>query len=472
LAAHRTQSLLAGRYRLLERIAAGGTGEVWRAGDEVLGREVAVKMLRQEYAGHAETLARFEAEARHAGRLAHPGIVRVYDYGQDRQAGAPFLVMELVDGPSLATVLAGGPLPPPRVLEMIAQVAAGLAAAHAAGLVHRDIKPANLLLAPGGTVKITDFGIASAAGSAPITQSGMLACTPGYLAPERAQGFPAGPAGDLYSLGIVAWEALTGTPPFTGTPLEVALAHVNRDLPPLPASVPAGLAALVAAMTARNPAERPDSAAVVAQAGQLRAAWPAASMAQPHQGGETAQSSITMVLAGIPGHEGPSADGRRRAILGKPILSRHRPAVLLTLAGLAAAGGLAAIVAAATPGTASRPPVAAPRSAVPAASTVLVDAATLEGQPAATVLVKLRQAGLRPRVVRRPDGHQPPGTVIAVAPSGQVTVGATVTVTVAISPPGHTHHGDGHGNNGNNGGGGGGDGGGGDGGGGGGGDGH
>ena len=261
-----TWSLLAGRYRLGEQIAAGGTGEVWRAQDVVLGRAVAIKLLRPEYAGHAETLARFQAEARHAGQLTHSGIVQVYDYGQNDLAGVPFLVMELVDGPSLAAVLAGGALPPSRVLEVIEQVAAGLAAAHAVGLVHRDIKPANLLLAPGGVVKITDFGIASAAGSAPLTQAGMLACTPGYLAPERAAGSPAGPPSDLYSLGVVAWEALAGKPPFTGTALDVAIAHAHRALPPLPAAVPVGLAALIAGLTARDPAARPSAASAAAQA--------------------------------------------------------------------------------------------------------------------------------------------------------------------------------------------------------------
>jgi eukaryotic-like serine/threonine-protein kinase len=208
-------NMLAHRYRLQEQIGAGGVGQVWRAADEVLGREVAVKLLRPEYADHAETLLRFRTEARLAARLVHPGVVQVYDYGQ---AGVPFLVMELVNGPSLAGVLADGPLRPPWVLSMIGQVAAGLSAAHAAGLIHRDIKPANLLLAPDGLVKITDFGIASAAGSAPLT----------------------------------------------GTPVEIALAHVNRDLPPLPAEVPAQVAGLIGELTAKDPAARPASAAAVA----------------------------------------------------------------------------------------------------------------------------------------------------------------------------------------------------------------
>jgi eukaryotic-like serine/threonine-protein kinase len=445
LAVSGTWTLLASRYRLREQIAAGGTGEVWRADDAVLGRAVAVKLLRPEYAGHAETLARFQAEARHAGRLAHPGIVQVFDYGQDHQAGVPFLVMELIDGPSLAAVLAGGPQRPPWVLDMIGQVAAGLAAAHAVGLVHRDIKPANLLLAPGGIVKITDFGIASAAGSAPLTQAGMLACTPGYLAPERAAGSLAGPASDLYSLGIVAWEALIGRPPFTGTPLDIALAHAHRDLPPLPASVPAGLAALVAALTAGHPAARPSGAAVAAQAGQLRAALTAgAPLLSGQPAGQHARPAATLTLTGITAHDSPPLRQRLSGSSGWP-----GEAALLAAASLAAAIALAAVLAAATAGTARQQPAPAgpsAASAVPAARTVTIDNAALDGQPAAAVLAKLRQAGLRPRLVQLPDGRQQPGTVITIQPAGPVPAGATVTVTVAMPPPSRRHH---HGNGGN-----------------------
>src|SRR5712691_6550325 len=142
-------------------------GEVWRATDLVLARPVAVKLLRAEHAQHAETLTRFRAEARYAGSLSHPGIVQVYDYLEADASHPPFLVIELVEGPSLAGLLVGGPLEPASAMDLVAQAAAGLDAAHQAGLVHRDIKPANLLVSIGGQVKITDFGIAHAAGSAP-----------------------------------------------------------------------------------------------------------------------------------------------------------------------------------------------------------------------------------------------------------------------------------------------------------------
>ncbi len=263
--------VLADRYRLDDRIAAGGMGEVWRAFDLVLGRPVAVKLLRDEYAQHPETLERFRAEARHTAAVSHPGIAQMYDYGEPGPAQPPFLVMELVEGAPLTQLLARGPLDPARVMDMVAQAAAGLYAAHAAGLVHRDIKPGNLLVSPDGTVKITDFGIAYAAGSAPLTRTGALIGTPAYLAPERVAGASAGPASDLYSLGIVAYECLAGAQPFTGTPMEVALAHQYQSLPPLPPAVPLPAAALVAELTARDPAARPaDAGEVAARAARLR----------------------------------------------------------------------------------------------------------------------------------------------------------------------------------------------------------
>jgi eukaryotic-like serine/threonine-protein kinase len=275
MAVPQSDAVLAGRYRLDGKIAVGGMGEVWRGEDTVLARPVAIKLIRTEFAGDAETLTRFRAEARHSAALSHPGIAHVYDYGEDGPTGSPFIVMELVNGPSLTELLAGGPLPPGRVMDVVAQAATALAAAHAAGLVHRDIKPGNILIARGGTVKITDFGIAYAAGSAPLTRTGTLIGTPAYLAPERIAGSPGSPASDLYALGIVAYECLAGTLPYSGTPVQVTLEYSRRGLPPLPDSIPAPVAALVTELTARDPAARPASAAqVAAHARQLRDALP------------------------------------------------------------------------------------------------------------------------------------------------------------------------------------------------------
>jgi hypothetical protein len=285
----RASYVLADRYRLDDRIAAGGMGEVWRAVDLVLGRPVAVKLLREDYAQHPETLERFRAEARHTAAVSHPGIARMYDYGEPSLGQPPFLVMELVEGSPLTRLLERGPLEPARAMDIVAQAAAGLEAAHAAGLVHRDIKPGNLLVSPDGTVKITDFGIAYAAGSAPLTRTGALIGTPAYLAPERVSGSSAGPASDLYSLGIVAYECLSGAQPFTGTPMEVALSHQYQPLPPLPPGVPPPVAAFVAELTARDPAGRPaDAGDVAARAARLRDVLSAAAetQAEPWSAGQ------------------------------------------------------------------------------------------------------------------------------------------------------------------------------------------
>src|SRR5277367_2414498 len=189
--------VLGHRYELDERVGAGGFGEVWRARDLMLDRLVAVKVLHADYVHDEEALARFRAEARNAGSLAHENIARVYDYGEPHP---PYLVMELVDGPSLAQVLASGPIDPVRAMDIVAQAAAGLQASHEARLVHRDIKPGNLLLDSVGTVKITDFGISHAVGSVSVTSTGLVVGTPGYLAPERAAGARATALSDLYSL--------------------------------------------------------------------------------------------------------------------------------------------------------------------------------------------------------------------------------------------------------------------------------
>ena len=267
--------MFANRYRLEAPIAEGGVGEVWQGTDLALDRRVAVKLLRPEHARDDDGLARFRAEAHHAGSLSHPNIAHVYDFCESGPGAPGYLVMEFVDGLSLARVLDDGPLDPARTMDIVAQAARGLAAAHRAGLVHRDIKPGNLLVGTDGVVKLTDFGIAQAAGTAPVTRTGVLIGTPGYLAPERGAGLSATPAADLYSLGIVAHQCLTGQLPFRGAPLAVVIAHMEQPLPPLPPSVPPGVAALVAELTRKEPRDRPASAGDVAlRADYLRAAVP------------------------------------------------------------------------------------------------------------------------------------------------------------------------------------------------------
>ena len=474
--------LVAGRYRLDHRIAHGGMGEVWRALDTVLDRPVAVKLLRAEYAGHGETLARFRAEARHAAALSHPGIAQVYDYGETGQGHPPYLVMELVDGPSLTGVLTGGPLDAATTMDVIAQAAAALHAAHSAGLVHRDIKPGNLLVSPGGRVKITDFGIANAAGSAPITRAGTLIGTPAYLAPERLSGPSATPASDLYSLGIVAWECLTGTPPYAGLEIEVALAHRDLPLPPLPEGVPAEVAAMIAELAAKDPAARPASAREAAQrAGRLRDALGASALARnwpdTQPAGSSAAHAATLADAHLPTLTGGPLPDPRPPKRRLPDRTRPRRTVVLAVATAAAtvvlAGWLLPGMVGSAPArqhvdTIPSPPAATRTPAGPVAGMVAVSQSALIGQPVTAVRRQLRQLGLQVRVAWRPAGQQPPGTVLSVQPAGQVPVGSIIMLTAALQRPahhdGHNHgHGkDGGSGNGGNGNGGGGNGGGGD----------
>src|SRR5947209_8988563 len=195
------RAVVGDRYELDERIAVGGMGEVWRAHDRVLSRDVAVKVLKPEYAADPTFLTRFRNEAKHTAALSHPGIANVFDYGEvDNTA---YLVMELVHGQALSQVLAQeGPLAPDRALDIVGQAALALAAAHDAGVVHRDVKPGNLLIRPDGVVKVTDFGIARALDAAAVTQTGFVVGTAAYLSPEQAAGKPATPASDVYAPGL------------------------------------------------------------------------------------------------------------------------------------------------------------------------------------------------------------------------------------------------------------------------------
>src|SRR4051794_5719075 len=254
-------------------------GQVWRGRDTLLGRPVAVKVLRSEYTSDPTFLARFRAEAVHAAALSHPNIAAVYDYGEadDQGEHIAYLVMELVEGEALSTRLREeGPLSPEATLSVLRQAATALAEAHHAGLVHRDVKPGNILLCPDERVKITDFGIAWSAGSVPLTQAGQVVGTPQYLSPEVAVGEPPSPASDVYSLGLVGYECLTGEPAFDGdNPVCVALKQVQEEPEPLPADLPAGLRHLVDVAVAKDPAERPaDGDAFVAAIDRVQAGQP------------------------------------------------------------------------------------------------------------------------------------------------------------------------------------------------------
>jgi serine/threonine-protein kinase len=267
--------LIAGRYRLQDSIGQGAMGEVWRAYDETLGRPVAVKLLLPHNLDPTAA-SRFRLEAQTAGRLSHPHVVGVLDFGT--YEGRLFLVMELIEGDSLARVLAAhGALPAERVARIAAETAAGLAAAHQQGIVHRDIKPANLLLDADGTLKIGDFGIARFLDDpgAALTATGQIVGTSIYLAPERALGRPAGPASDVYSLGCVVYQLLTGRPPFqAGTAL--AVLHEHLDASPVPPrqlgiALPPAFESYLLGLLAKEPQDRPTAEEVADWFG--RGAW-------------------------------------------------------------------------------------------------------------------------------------------------------------------------------------------------------
>ena len=261
-----TGQVFGSRYELVSRIAIGGMGEVWKANDTVIGRVVAIKILKEEYLGDPGFRERFRAEARHAALVNHEGIANVFDYGEEESHA--FLVMELVPGEALSTILERDKiLPATKVLHIVAQTAQALHAAHQAGLVHRDIKPGNLLITPDGTVKITDFGIARLADQVPLTATGQVMGTVQYLAPEQAGGKPASPLTDVYSLGIVAYEALAGKRPFRGeSQVAIAMAQIKEKPPELPSSIPEPVRRLVMSCMAKKPEGRPASAHDLAQA--------------------------------------------------------------------------------------------------------------------------------------------------------------------------------------------------------------
>lgn len=304
----RAPAILNGRYRVEDVVATGGMGTVYRATDERLQRRVAVKILRADLAAEDRFIERFRREARSVAALSHPNVATVYDYGEDD--GAHFIVMELVDGRDLARVLReDGPLDVESSVRIAEQVCDALAHAHAAGVVHRDVKPANVIVGP-DAVKVTDFGIARAAGDSRLTSTGAVLGSAHYISPEQADGSPATAASDVYSLGIVIYEMLTGAVPFTGdSPVGVALRHVTGEVPPpsrLNPAVPEALDAVVTRATARDPRDRFPDAATMGAALRAAASPPKAS----------AEPDSTQTVWPIPGDRwDPNRVGRAVALV-------------------------------------------------------------------------------------------------------------------------------------------------------------
>ncbi len=422
--------VVGGRYVLDGLIATGGMGQVWRGRDTLLDRPVAVKLLRAEYSGDDTVRTRFRTEARLAGRLTHRNIAALFDYGEqvdDDGAVCAHLVMELVDGEPLSALLAReGALPADRVLDLVGQTAAGLAAAHAAGVVHRDVKPGNLLVGRDGVLRITDFGIAWSAGSMPLTRTGQVVGTAHYLSPEQAAGGKAGPASDVYALGMVAWECLAGRRAFDGeSPVQIALMQIRDEPGPPPGPVPAPLRELVARMLVKDPTGRPaDGTALLAVVDAVRTGRPLPPAPLPLTSPLT--GPWTGLLAGATPAASAPAPRRRHAVRA------------LAVAGTLAAGvvlGVGTSQLTGTGVTAGTGAGGAPAVVAGAPSGVDVRRGDAVGRLADEVEDGLVVAGLRVTRVAQETTTAVPGTVVAVTPVGRLSPGDLVTLTVAAAPP-------------------------------------
>ena len=441
-----------GRYQLSSRVAIGGMGEVWQATDLVIGRTVAIKILKDEYLGDPGFLERFRAEARHAALVNHEGIANVFDYGEED--GSAYLVMELVPGEALSSILERERvLPTDKVLDIVAQTASALHAAHQAGLVHRDIKPGNLLMTPDGRIKITDFGIARIADQVPLTATGQVMGTVQYLSPEQASGHAASPTTDIYSLGIVAYEALAGRRPFTGeSQVAIAMAQINEAPPELPVTVAEPVRNLVYACIAKKPEDRPTSAANLSRAAQAlrRGDIAAATAAVPSLGGGEAaftqllnpagSTTATRVLA--PGEGGFGATGPTASLETKGRSPWTWP--LVAIVSVLAVALIAIIIVFAlrqdptpTPSGSTAPPTSATPSSTPTPDTIAINAADYVGRPFADVEAEL---GVNFEVVRvdGPVANTPSknGTVSGINPTGNVKKGREIEVSVFQDYPG------------------------------------
>ncbi len=274
-------ALIGGRYQLQREIASGGMGQVWSAHDQILGRRVAVKTVKPALVGDQEFADRFRREARLAATLNHPRIAQVHDFGEGPDGA--FLVMELVDGHPLSGLIADRRLSGEQLLDVLAQAADALQSAHERGVVHRDVKPANILVTGVGEVKLTDFGIARALSDARVTRAGEVLGTAHYLSPEAALGREVGTASDIYSLGVVAYEGLSGVPPFDAdSAIGIAMKHVSEPPPPLPPGVPPPVRDVVLRSLEKDPARRQQSAGELAHHLRSVAPYARAVVAQGH----------------------------------------------------------------------------------------------------------------------------------------------------------------------------------------------
>ncbi|WP_250005377.1 serine/threonine-protein kinase [Actinoplanes sp. M2I2] len=360
--------LAGGRYRLRERLGHGGMSVVWRATDEVLGRDVAVKVLAPQLADDPAVLRRLRDEARAAAALRHPNIVAVYDYGED---ALPYVVMELVDGRTLADLIRGGALPWRTAVAIGSQVAAALAAAHAQGVVHCDVKPANVMVTGTG-VKLVDFGIAAAVGAVEDPAAEVLG-TPAYLAPERIAGGPIVAATDVYAVGLLLHLTLAGRRPWkASTVTQMLRAHVYAEPDPLPpiAGLPAAVSRLVRRCLSKQPSDRPGAAEVADRLGRIAGLPPAPVLNVAGRAGSGLSSSVAGLTTA------PIASARQ-LITSLPVRRRRAVVGAVAAAGLLA-GGLGVRAAGADEPAA---PAAAVAATPPPSATTAVTKATAAAQP-------------------------------------------------------------------------------------------
>lgn len=320
---------LSGRYRLQRLIATGGMGQVWEGIDSRLGRRVAIKVLKAEFSSDPEFVERFRAEARTVAMLNHPGIASVYDYGEtdmDGEGRTAYLVMELVNGEPLNSVLKRtGRLSLRHALDMLEQTGRALQVAHTAGLVHRDVKPGNILITPTGQVKLTDFGIAKAVDAAPVTQTGMVMGTAQYIAPEQALGHDATAASDVYALGVVGYESVSGKRPFSGDgALTVAMKHIKETPPPLPADLPPNVRELIEITLVKNPGMRYKSGGPFADA--VAAVRAGRRPPRPNQAPTLGRAAPASVPSAAQSRAVADTAGRAPATTSRPrTTATHRP---------------------------------------------------------------------------------------------------------------------------------------------------
>ena len=427
---------LGDRYELHHLIAAGGMGQVWRGQDLALQRPVAVKVLRSEYTGDPTFLARFRAEAQNAASLSHPNIAAVFDYGEVTAEDGTgetlaYLVMELVTGEPLSALLAReGALDTPTTLSILRQTGFALGEAHRAGMVHRDVKPGNILVCVDGHVKITDFGIAWSARSVALTRTGQVIGTPQYLSPEQAEGKLATPASDVYGLGLIGYECLTGRPAFEGdNPVTIALKQVRQDPEPLPGDLPAPVRALIGRAVAKDPAARfPDGAAFVAAIEDVVA------------GRDVPPAPVTRALdvpaGAVPLPAASGEDARPTQVTGgyaRPPAPRRRSrvaVVLLPLLGLLAGAGIAAgLLSALSDANPSSPAAAAEQRQD---TSIVLDARDYIGRPVDEVAAELTELGLTVERQAQEAPDSVPGMVTDVQPDGrELAAGDTVVVSYA-----------------------------------------